>query len=51
MSVTKVDAMISLPICVFDKFVSTRTEYTTASEVVDNAVPAINAALISHPTT
>jgi len=41
-SVIKVDAIISLPISVLDRPVSTRTEYTTAKDVVDNDVPAIS---------
>ena len=43
MSVIKVADIIFFPIMVFDNPVSTKTEYTTANEVVDNAQPAINA--------
>ena len=48
-SVKNVDAIKSLPTCVFDRPVSTSTEYTTASEVVDNAVPAIRDADMAQP--
>ena len=39
MSVTKHDAMSNLPTSVPDRLVSISTEYTTASDVVDRAVP------------
>jgi len=42
MSVKNVDAIKILPTCDLDRPVSTSTEYTTASEVVDKAVPAIS---------
>ena len=50
MSVTKHALMISLPIRVWLSPVSTSTAYTTASEVVDSAVPAISAAFVLHPS-
>jgi len=49
-SVTKVADMISLPMAVRVSPVSTSTAYTTASEVVDIAAPAISAAGQSQPS-
>lgn len=47
-SVTKVALISSLPMPVSVKRRSTRTAYTTASEVVDNAAPAINEARVDQ---
>ena len=48
--VMKVAAMIILPIAGFGSFVSTSTEYTTAIDVSDRAIPVIREAGRSHPT-
>ncbi len=50
-SVMNVAAMMTLPISVFVRPVSTRTAYTTASEVVESATPAISACRKSQPAT
>lgn len=47
-SVTNVALMISLPMRVAFSPVSTSTAYTTASDVVDNAIPPICAAFGSQ---
>src|SRR6185312_1123632 len=51
MSVTKQADMTSLPIRVELSPVSTSTAYTTASDVVDSAVPAISDALSVQPSS
>jgi len=48
-SVTNVEAMMILPTVVRVSPVSTRTAYTTASEVVDRATPQICAAFQPQP--
>jgi hypothetical protein len=48
-SVTNVELMISLPMWVAFRPVSTSTAYTTASDVVASAIPPICAAFQSQP--
>jgi hypothetical protein len=50
-SVTKVAANNVFAKFASGSLVSSRTDYTTANEVVESAIPAINAASMFHPAT